>query len=120
MHVTNTSNKKVIQAIGQKLKVRQQVIATAIVYFRRFYSKNRFCDIDPLLLAPTAVYLASKVEEFGTQQVKNVITKTTEISMFLTLVPSVYFSADMGTVNSYYRIPKSLPLWFSLSKSTHS
>jgi len=55
----------VIQALGEQLKVRQQVIATAIVYFRRFYARNSLKSIDPLLLAPTCLVLASKVEEFG-------------------------------------------------------
>uniref|UniRef100_A0A5S6QYM2 Cyclin-like domain-containing protein n=1 Tax=Trichuris muris TaxID=70415 RepID=A0A5S6QYM2_TRIMR len=54
-----------IQAIGEQLKVRQQVIATAIVYMRRFYVRNSLKCIDPLLLAPTCLFLASKVEEFG-------------------------------------------------------
>ncbi|KAH7642706.1 cyclin C [Dermatophagoides farinae] len=54
-----------IQALGEQLKVKQQVIATAIVYFRRFYVRNSLKCIDPLLLAPTCLFLASKVEEFG-------------------------------------------------------
>lgn len=51
--------------LGEQLKLRQQVIATATVYFKRFYARNSLKCIDPLLLAPTAVFLASKVEEFG-------------------------------------------------------
>lgn len=47
------------------MKLRQQVIATATVYFKRFYARNSLKCIDPLLLAPTSVFLASKVEEFG-------------------------------------------------------
>uniref|UniRef100_A0A914W1N9 Cyclin-like domain-containing protein n=1 Tax=Plectus sambesii TaxID=2011161 RepID=A0A914W1N9_9BILA len=54
-----------IQAIGEGLKVRQQVIATATVYFKRFYARKSLKCIDPFLLAPTCVFLASKVEEFG-------------------------------------------------------
>ncbi|KMQ93351.1 cyclin-c [Lasius niger] len=54
-----------IQMLGEQLKLRQQVIATATVYFKRFYARNSLKCIDPLLLAPTAVFLASKVEEFG-------------------------------------------------------
>jgi len=54
-----------MQVLGEQLKLRQQVIATAIVYFKRFYSKNSLKCIDPLLLAPTAIFLSSKVEEFG-------------------------------------------------------
>ena len=56
---------KVMQVLGEQLKLRQQVIATAIVYFKRFYSRNSLKCVDPLLLAPTAIFLASKVEEFG-------------------------------------------------------
>lgn len=55
----------VIQTIGEYLKMRQQVIATATVYFRRFYARNSLKSIDPLLLAPTCILLASKVEESG-------------------------------------------------------
>lgn len=47
------------------MKLRQQVIATATVYFKRFYARNSLKCIDPLLLAPTCLFLASKVEEFG-------------------------------------------------------
>jgi len=54
-----------IQVLGEQLKLRQQVIATATVYLKRFYALNSLRCIDPLLLAPTCVFLASKVEEFG-------------------------------------------------------
>ncbi|XP_071453761.1 cyclin-C [Hetaerina americana] len=54
-----------IQVLGEQLKLRQQVIATATVYLKRFYARNSLGCIDPLLLAPTCVFLASKVEEFG-------------------------------------------------------
>ncbi|XP_065200079.1 cyclin-C-like [Planococcus citri] len=55
-----------IQYIGEQHKLRQQVIATATVYFKRFYARNSLKSIDPLLLAPTCIFLAAKVEEFGT------------------------------------------------------
>ncbi|XP_014661920.1 PREDICTED: cyclin-C-like [Priapulus caudatus] len=54
-----------VQALGEQLKVRQQVIGTATMYMKRFYSRNSLGSVDPLLLAPTAIFLASKVEEFG-------------------------------------------------------
>lgn len=54
-----------MQTLGESLKLRQQVIATATVYFKRFYARNSLKCIDPLLLAPTSIFLASKVEEFG-------------------------------------------------------
>ncbi|XP_057310724.1 cyclin-C-like [Hydractinia symbiolongicarpus] len=54
-----------IQSLGECLKLRQQVIATATVYFKRFYSRTSLKCVDPLLLAPTCLYVASKVEECG-------------------------------------------------------
>ncbi|KAL3089228.1 hypothetical protein niasHT_021172 [Heterodera trifolii] len=44
---------------------RMQAIATACVYFRRFYARRSFKDIDPFLLSMTCTNLASKVEEMG-------------------------------------------------------
>uniref|UniRef100_A0A0N4Z5W2 Cyclin-C n=1 Tax=Parastrongyloides trichosuri TaxID=131310 RepID=A0A0N4Z5W2_PARTI len=57
-----TLGMEVLQSMG---KLRMQVIATGIVYLRRFYSKRSFRDIDPFLLAPTCLYLACKSEEHG-------------------------------------------------------
>ncbi|XP_067950096.1 cyclin-C-like isoform X2 [Watersipora subatra] len=52
-----------IQAIGESMKVPQQVIATATVYFKRFYARSSFKCIDPFLMSPTCILLASKVED---------------------------------------------------------
>lgn len=68
-----------IQTLGEQLKLRQQVIATATVYFKRFYSQSSLHCIDPLLLAPTAVFLASKVEEFGVISNTRLINTCTNI-----------------------------------------
>ena len=35
----------VIQSVGEHIKVRQQVIATATVYFKRFYARQVLADI---------------------------------------------------------------------------
>ena len=65
-----------IQCLGaEPLKLRQQVISTAIVYYRRFYSKNSFSDVDPLLLCPTCIHLASKVEECGLVPTHNLVSR---------------------------------------------
>ncbi|KAI4470516.1 cyclin [Holotrichia oblita] len=64
----------VIQTLGEQLKLSQQVIATATVYFKRFYARNSLKCIDPLLLAPTCIFLASKVEEFGVISNSRLIT----------------------------------------------
>ncbi|XP_069105328.1 cyclin-C-like [Argopecten irradians] len=63
-----------IQSLGEQLKLRQQVIATATVYFKRFYSRNSLKCIDPWLMAPTCIFLASKVEEFGVISNSRLIT----------------------------------------------
>uniref|UniRef100_A0A0B7BLE9 Cyclin-C n=2 Tax=Arion vulgaris TaxID=1028688 RepID=A0A0B7BLE9_9EUPU len=64
----------VIQALGEQLKFRQQVIATATVYFKRFYARNSLKCIDPWLMAPTCAFLASKVEEYGVISNSRLIT----------------------------------------------
>lgn len=87
----------IIQALGEQLKVRQQVIATATVYFRRFYARNSFRCIDPLLLAPTALFLASKVEEFG------MISQTKLIGTLQNLMKSK-FSFAYSNADFPYRI----------------
>uniref|UniRef100_A0A0N5A3I9 Cyclin-C n=1 Tax=Parastrongyloides trichosuri TaxID=131310 RepID=A0A0N5A3I9_PARTI len=51
--------------LRSKEKLNMQIIATAIVYFRRFYAKRSVKEIDPFLMAPTCLYLACKAEEFG-------------------------------------------------------
>jgi cyclin-C len=55
----------VLTKVAKELKppLRQVVLATALVYFRRFYLKASFVDFDPRLVAPTCLWLASKVEE---------------------------------------------------------
>lgn len=73
-----------IQVLGEQLKLRQQVIATATVYFKRFYVRNSLKCIDPLLLAPTCIFLASKVEEFG------VISNTRLISTCQTVIKNKF------------------------------
>lgn len=65
-----------IQSLGgEQLKLRQQVISTAIIYYKRFYSRNSLGDVDPLLMCPTCVFLASKVEECGVIQIGNLIQR---------------------------------------------
>lgn len=56
-----------IRTLSQQMKVRQRVVATAITYFRRVYTRKSFTEYDPQLVAPTCLYLASKAEESTTQ-----------------------------------------------------
>ncbi|KAI8089617.1 CDK8 kinase-activating protein cyclin C [Halteromyces radiatus] len=52
-----------IQKLAKRLQLKQQVVATAFVYFKRFYTKNSLRMTDPLLVLVTCVYLATKIEE---------------------------------------------------------
>ncbi|XP_044382040.1 cyclin-C1-1 isoform X2 [Triticum aestivum] len=56
-----------IWRLAQQVKVRQRVIATAITYFRRVYTRKSMSEYDPRLVAPACLYLASKVEESTVQ-----------------------------------------------------
>ncbi|KAI6160695.1 cyclin-like protein [Pisolithus thermaeus] len=53
----------VITKLGKKLAFRQRVIATAIVFFRRFYLKNSYCETDPFIVIAACCYVAGKAEE---------------------------------------------------------
>ena len=67
------------------------MIATATVYFKRFYARNSLKSIDPLLLAPTCTFLASKVEEFGVISNARLLNACTSVlkSKFSFAFPSV-------------------------------
>lgn len=49
--------------LGRRLNTRQQALATAQVYIRRFYSKVEIRKTNPYLVIATAFYLACKMEE---------------------------------------------------------
>uniref|UniRef100_A0AAX7SI08 Cyclin-like domain-containing protein n=1 Tax=Astatotilapia calliptera TaxID=8154 RepID=A0AAX7SI08_ASTCA len=80
----------VIQALGEHLKLRQQVIATATVYFKRFYARYSLKSIDPVLMAPTCVFLASKVEEFGVVSNTRLISAATSVCNYLLTAMPLY------------------------------
>ncbi|KAI0876391.1 cyclin domain-containing protein [Hypoxylon argillaceum] len=49
--------------LGKRLGVRQQALATAQVYLKRFYCKVEIRRTNPYLVIATALYLACKMEE---------------------------------------------------------
>jgi len=55
---------EVIAKLGQRLKLRQRIISTAQIFFKRFYLDSCFTEYDPLLVAPTCLFIACKVEEW--------------------------------------------------------
>lgn len=66
--------KPVIIKLGKKLNFRQRVIATAIVFFRRFYIKNAYCETDPFVVIAACCYVAGKAEE-SPVHIKNVVAE---------------------------------------------
>ncbi|CAI5738642.1 unnamed protein product [Hyaloperonospora brassicae] len=60
IHLANIS---LLEEIGPRLRVRQIIIYTAIVFYRRFYLTQSFVNFDPHLVVGTVFFLASKVEE---------------------------------------------------------
>ena len=64
-HLRNTDADEtiVISRIGRKMNFRQRVIATASVFFRRFYLKNSYCETDPFIVIAACCYVAAKAEE---------------------------------------------------------
>ncbi|GAB5366483.1 hypothetical protein AAMO2058_001147300 [Amorphochlora amoebiformis] len=54
---------ELLHIFGRKLKLRQRVIATSVVYFKRFYVTRSFGEYDPRICAPTMLFIAGKVEE---------------------------------------------------------
>lgn len=51
------------QAVLPELRRSQTVLATAIMFFRRFYLSNSVLDFSPRRMAVAAAFLAAKVEE---------------------------------------------------------
>ncbi|TFK53363.1 cyclin-like protein [Heliocybe sulcata] len=61
-----------ISKLGKKLGLRQRVIATATVFFHRFYLKNSYSETDPFLVIAACCYVAAKAEE-SPVHIKNVV-----------------------------------------------
>nr|CAG8433338.1 7956_t:CDS:2 [Entrophospora candida] len=66
--------------LGRRLNVRQVVISTAITYFKRFYVKNSYRSVEPMLVLTACMYLASKIEEFPLH-IKTVTAETRGLKM---------------------------------------
>jgi hypothetical protein len=63
VHLSNILAITEVARLGKRLGVRQQAMATAQLYIRRFYSKVEIRRTNPYLVIATAVYLACKMEE---------------------------------------------------------
>jgi len=67
-----------VQECGQKLRLPQLSIATAIVFFHRFYSRMSYEHYDRFTVATTCLFLASKVEETP-KKLKDVVIESFKI-----------------------------------------
>lgn len=64
-----------LQEAGMKLGLPQLTIATAIVFFHRFYATKKFAEYDISIIATTCLFLAGKVEETP-KKLKDIIAIT--------------------------------------------
>ena len=80
----------VITKLGKKLNFRQRVIATAIVFFRRFYIKNAYCETDPFVVIAACCYVAGKAEE-SPVHIKNIVA---EARLFFSRTSTSFFHAQ--------------------------
>jgi len=71
----------IIQSVGKRLDWRQPVIATAIVFFRRFFVRSSLAKFDPRLVVPTCLYIAGKVEEMGQIKVEKVLNQFEKVTL---------------------------------------
>ena len=76
-----------VKRLGKRLSVRQQAMATAQLYIKRFYTKIEIRRTNPYLLVATAVYLACKMEE-SPQHIRLVVSEARS------LWPGIYHSRD--------------------------
>lgn len=74
--------------------MRQRIIATACVYYFRFYSRNSYAATDPILVLVTCVYVAGKVEE-GPSRIRIICS---EASKMLEELGYTGFSNHIGPV----------------------
>ncbi|OAA44303.1 RNA polymerase II holoenzyme cyclin-like subunit [Metarhizium rileyi] len=64
--------------LAKRLSIRQQAMATAQVYLKRFYIKVPIRSTNPYLVITTAVYLACKIEE-APQHIRLIVTEARQL-----------------------------------------
>ena len=87
--------------LGKKLVVRQQALATAQVYLRRFYSKVEIRRTNPYLVLATALYLACKMEECP-QHIRVVVSEARQMwpGLFDWIVPRFILAEEKSKQTS--------------------
>ncbi|KEY72770.1 hypothetical protein S40285_06211 [Stachybotrys chlorohalonatus IBT 40285] len=64
--------------LGKRLTIRQQAMATAQVYLKRFYTRIEIRRTNPYLVITTAIYLACKMEE-APQHIRLIVTEARQL-----------------------------------------
>ncbi|KAK2593977.1 RNA polymerase II holoenzyme cyclin-like subunit [Conoideocrella luteorostrata] len=64
--------------LTKRLSIRQQAMATAQVYLKRFYIKVPIRSTNPYLVITTAIYLACKMEE-APQHIRLIVTEARQL-----------------------------------------
>ena len=110
--------------LSKRLTLRQRVIATATVFFRRFYVKNLYCETDPFIVIAACCYVAAKAEE-SPVHIKNVVSesrllfgRTCQLAYFppAIIAQSQSHVQRRGTVSRISpRTTQSLQRWSSIS-----
>ena len=83
--------------LGKRMAIRQQAIATAQVYIRRFYIKVPIRQTNPYIVMATALYLACKMEE-SPQHIRIVVSEARAIWSGSELLPTKPSFADQQDV----------------------
>lgn len=74
-HTARKNTCAYLQDAGMKLKLPQLTIASAVVFFHRFYVRHKLKEYDRYMIAATCLFLAAKVEETP-KKLKDVIEIT--------------------------------------------
>lgn len=67
-----------LNRLAKRLTIRQQAMATAQVYIKRFYSKVEIRRTNPYLVIATAIYLACKMEE-APQHIRLIVSEARQL-----------------------------------------
>lgn len=67
-----------INRLAKRLSIRQQCLATAQMYIKRFYLKVEIRRTNPYLVMATAVYLACKMEE-SPQHIRMIVSEARQL-----------------------------------------
>ncbi|KAJ6440791.1 C-type cyclin-like Fic1p [Purpureocillium lavendulum] len=76
-HLSIYFNQQLLR-LGKRLSIRQQAMATAQVYLKRFYSRVEIRRTNPYLVITTAIYLACKMEE-APQHIRLIVTEARQL-----------------------------------------